>query len=228
MTGQNNNIFIGYTTRLFAHGLRSIIQGFENFDLVDTVPIGKDLFNCLSLTGSHEILILEVNCPGKRDLELIKKLNKSFPLIRILLLSLLPRTDIGIQLLESGLSGYLLKSCGDDDLLSALNKIIEHKPYFCSDITQNLVSRKNKEQAYTDINLTDREKEVLSFLVNSNTNKEIALKLNLSENTVKTHRRNIQSKFGVSNLLGMVRYACRSNLIDFGDDGYCLVCPFVN
>lgn len=228
MSDQNKNIFIGYTTRLFVHGLESIIQGFENFNLVDIVPIGKDLFTSLTLTGSHEILILEVNCPGKRDLELIKKLNKSFPMIRILLLSLLPRTDIGIQLLESGLSGYLLKSCGKDDLLSALNKIIEHKPYFCSDITQNLFTRKNMDQVYTDIKLTHREKEVLSFLVNSNTNKEIALKLNLSENTVKTHRRNIQSKFGVSNLLGMVRYACRSNLIDFGDDGYCLVCPYVN
>lgn len=227
MPDQNKSIFIGYTTRLFGEGLGSIVRGFENFNLVDTVPIGKELFKNLSLTGSDEILILEINCPGKRDLDHIKELIKSFPLVKVLLLSMLPRKDIGIQLLDSGISGYLLKSCGEADLLSALNKIIDNKPYFCSDITQNLFTGKNKDQVNTDITLSDREKEVLSLLVNNHTNKQIALKLNLSENTVKTHRRNIHSKFGVSNLLGLVRYACRANLIDFGDDGYCPG-PYVN
>lgn len=228
MPDQNNNIFIAYTTKLFADGLSSMIQGLKDFNLVYTFPIGKGLFSNQSLKGSNGILILEVNCPGMRDLDQIQKLINSFPLIKILIISLLPRKDIGIQLLESGISGYLLKSCGEADLLSALNKIIEHKPYFCSDITKNLITGEKKNHGQTDISLTDREKEVLTMLVSSYTNKEIALKLNLSENTVKTHRRNIQSKFGVSNLLGMVRYACRSNLIDFGDDGYCHVCPYVN
>jgi len=163
-----------------------------------------------------------------RDLNHIQTLVASYPLLNILLISLLPRTNIGFDLLDSGISGYLLKSCAKEDLMSALNKISENKPYICSDITQNLFTGKRKDQDKKEFDLTDREKEILSMLVSSHTNKQIASKLNLSENTVKTHRRNIHAKFGVSNLLGMVRYACRSNLIDFGDDGYCLVCPYVN
>ncbi|MCK5187728.1 MAG: response regulator transcription factor [Deltaproteobacteria bacterium] len=228
MSGQKHKISIGYTTRLFSDGLEAIIERFENFSVVFTSPIGKELSNKLTNNLFEQILILQVNCPSMRDLDQIKKLIESYPLLKILLLSLLPRTNIGFVLIESGISGYLLQSCAKEDLLLALNKISENKPYICSDITQNLFKGKKKDHDKKDYDLTDREKEVLSMLVSSHTNKQIAFKLNLSENTVKTHRRNIHTKFGVSNLLGMVRYACRSNLIDFGDDGYCLVCPYVN
>ena len=228
MSRQIHKISIGYTTRLFSDGLEAIIDRFENFTVEFTSPIGKELFNKLANNSFEQILILQVNCPSTRDLDQIKKLIESYPLVKILFLSLLPRTNIGCELIESGISGYLLKSCAKEDLFSALNKISENKPYICSDITQNLFTGKKKDQDKKEYDLTDREKEVLSMLVSSHTNKQIASKLNLSENTVKTHRRNIHTKFGVSNLLGMVRYACRSNLIDFGDDGYCLVCPYVN
>lgn len=228
MQSPKNNIAIAYTTRLFAEGLETLINDLEDYNVTFTIPLGKELFKILESMASDHILILEVNCPGMRDLDHINKLSESFPLLKLLLLSLLPRTNIGIDLIESGISGYLLKSCTKEDLVSALNKIVTDKPYICSDITQNLFTGKNKYQAAGNYTLTDREKEILSLLVSSHTNKQIARKLNLSENTVKTHRRNIHAKFGVNNLLGMVRYACRSNLIDFGDDGYCLACPYVN
>jgi len=228
MPGQKHKISIGYTTRLFSDGLEAIIEQFEDFTVEFTSPIGNELFNRLTNNSFELILILQVNCPSSRDIGHIKHVIESYPLVKILLLSLLPRTNIGIELIESGISGYLLKSCTKEDLSSALNKITDNKPYICSDITQNLFTGKKKDRDKKAYDLTDREKEVLSMLVSSHTNKQIASKLNLSENTVKTHRRNIHSKFGVSNLLGMVRYACRSNLIDFGDDGHCLVCPYVN
>ena len=228
MSRQIHKISIAYTTRLISDGLEAIIERLENFSVEFTSPIGKELFSKLANNSFEQILILQVNCPSTRDLDQIKKLIESYPLLKILFLSLMPRTNIGFELIESGISGYLLKSCTKEDLFSALNKISENKPYICSDISKNLFTGKKKDHDKKEYDLTDREKEVLSMLVSSHTNKQIAFKLNLSENTVKTHRRNIHTKFGVSNLLGMVRYACRSNLIDFGDDGYCLVCPYVN
>jgi DNA-binding NarL/FixJ family response regulator len=228
MSDQKYKISIGYTTRLFSDGLEAIIGQFENFNIAFTSPIGKELFSQLNNNSFDQILILQVNCPSMRDLDQIQTLSAAFPQIKILLISLLPRTNIGFDIIDSDIAGYLLKSCTKEDLLSALNKISEDKPYICSDITSSLFSKKKENQEKKDYDLTEREKEVLSMLVSSHTNKQIAIHLNLSENTIKTHRRNIHAKFGVSNLLGMVRYACRSNLIDFGDDGYCLVCPYVN
>lgn len=228
MALQKNIVAIAYTTKLFADGLESIINEFENFHVEHKTPIGAELSNDLEKKAPAHFLIYEVNCPGSKDLDHITKLLESQQFLRILLLSLMPRTGIGSDLMESGISSYLLKSCSREDLLSAFNKIINDKPYFCSDITMDLFRRRNNKEDVTDFDLTEREKEVLSLLVCSHSNRQIACKLNLSENTVKTHRRNIQAKFGVSNLIGMVRFACRSNLIDFEDDGYCNACPYVN
>lgn len=225
---QKNIVAIAYTTKLFADGLESIINDLEDFHVEHKTPIGTELAKDIESKSPAHFLIYEVNCPSLKDLDYIRKLLESNQLLRIILLSHLPRTDIGFKLLDSGISSYLLNSCSREDLLSAFNKIINGKPYFCSDITKKLFSRHNNKEDVTDYDLTEREKEILSLLVSSHTNRQIAGKLNLSENTVKTHRRNIQAKFGVSNIIGMVRFACRTNLIDFGDDGYCNVCPYVN
>jgi len=228
MGSQKHKLFIGYTTRLFSDGLEAMVKDFEEIECAHSAPIGESLAESIAIDPSIEILILEVNCPSKVHLDIIQNVRHSFPYLKILLLSLLPRKEIGIDLIDSGIFGYLLKSCGKEDLRSALDKIIQNMPYICADISKSLLIGKRRKQEEENKLLTDREKEVLSLLVNNTSNKQIAQSLKISENTVKTHRRNIHSKFGVSNLIGLVRYACRSNLIDFGDDGYCMVCPYVN
>lgn len=228
MGSQKHKLFIGYTTRLFSDGLEAMVRDFEKIECFQSAPIGESLANNLAVDPSIEILVLELNCPNKRHLDLIQSIRQSLPSLKILLLSLKPRNDIGIDLIDSGIYSYLLKTCGKEDLRSALDKIIQDMPYICAEISKTLLTRKRRKQEEENIELTDREKEILSLLVNNTSNKQIAHSLQISENTVKTHRRNIHSKFGVSNLIGLVRYACRSNLIDFGDDGYCMVCPYVN
>lgn len=228
MHQQFHKISIAFTTRLFADGLESIVKEFEKFNLVFTSPVEDELIDNLESNVSEQILILEVDCPGQKDLDLIREIKQSFPALKILLLSQMPRQKVGLQLLDSGLSGYLLKSCTKQDLFAAMNKIIENKPYICSVITRHLFAGSKEDPVEENYDLTEREKEVLAMLVNSYSNKQIAGVLNLSENTIKTHRRNIFTKFGASNLLGMVTYAYRSNLIDLGSNEHCYGCPHVN
>lgn len=228
MDRPQHNILIGFKTRLFSDGLECIVNSSDGYRVLYTFPIGDYQIEDLPSGSNEHILILELNCPTNREIEYITQLKIRFPAIRILVISLLPRHHIGITLIESGISAYILKSCGNRDLFTALNKIVEGKHYYCSDLTESILSSNKKTEQLKEIELTDREKEILGMLVGSMTNKNIAIHLNISENTVKTHRKNIQAKFGVSNLIGMVRYACRSNLIEFGDDGFCMVCPYVN
>jgi len=228
MPQHTNRISIAYTSKIIADGLESMIRDHGKFFLTFTSPVGDELINHLVNHSVEQILIVELECPGRKDLDIISELKESFPFIRILLLSQMPRHRIGTELIDSGISGYLLKSCTKQDMFAAMDKIIENKPYFCSVITRQLFSVGKEDPSEESYALTVREREVLTMLANSYTNKQIAFKLNLSENTVKTHRRNIRSKFGVSNLLGMITFAYRSNLIDLGSSEHCYGCPHVN
>ena len=228
MSIRKNHVIIAYTSRLFSHGLERIIDGFEKFTVVGSFPVGDKLNPTLVNHGTPDFLIIEIDIPGKGDLEYIRLLTQMHTSVRILLISHLSNRQITGELLESGILGYILKSCSSEDVLSALKKMLENTPYFCSHITKTLLSSSGSNQNPDEQILTVRELEVLSLLVQSYTNKYIADNLQISENTVKTHRRNIQKKFGVSNLLGLVRFACREQLIDFGCEEFCTTCPHIN
>ena len=228
MTQKKHQIIIGYTERMFAQGLESIIDGFDDFIVFEKARVGEKLIALINRLETVEILIVELDHPTKNDLAYITSLVETYPLTQILLVSHQPRNYVGRKLIESGIDAYLLKECSKHDVLIALNKIIDNRNYFCSDITKVLMSSDNDCRIKEEVDLTVREKEILTRLVNSSTNREIGKDLGLSENTIKTHRRNIQAKFGVNNLLGMVRFACRTNLIGFGEDDYCMDCPHLS
>lgn len=223
-----HKISIGFKSKMFAEGLESLSKALKNYQVISTFSVGECTKEVLPEVEACNILILELNFPLKSELEFIYQLRERFPDQQILLISLMPRHEIGINLIESGISAYLLKSCGYSDLMTALQKLATRKRYFCSDITEFLLSSNNSEENSKDFDLTAREKEVLGMLVCGKSNKQIANCLNISENTIKTHRKNIQEKFGVSNLIGMVRYACMSNLIDAEEKINGFHCPFMH
>jgi len=224
MKKEKYQIVIGYTVKLFADGLEAIIESFKQFTVTEMLSLGPRFIEQLKRINYPFILVIELKYPNIKDVEYIKRLLLKFPNIQILLISHLVQIPISSRLIESGIGAYLLKSCSKQDISTALNKLVEHQNYFCSDITKWLINNNHKPE--TKVNLTERETEILKMLANCNTNGQIASTLQLSENTVKTHRKNIQYKFGVKNLVGMIRFACRSKLLNFGSDDFCSACPY--
>jgi len=220
-----HQILIGYSLKLFCDGLESMLNGFDEFNVVKSLPYNYDLIELLTLSNDIDILIIELNCPTKYDLSIIYKLVEVSPTIKIFLISHKPRTKISSKLIEMGIGAYVLKTCTKQDILMALYKIIDNKNFYCSEITRAILHENNHLENDPEIRLSEREKEILAMLINCKTNNQIATNLGLSENTIKTHRRNIHNKFGVKNLIGLVRYACRANLINFGQDDFCSACP---
>jgi len=218
------NVLIGYSSRLFCDGLESIVASTDRYRVADSVPVWKGLVDRLQ-SNNIDIVIIELCRPRKSDVDNLLTILHDHPGHKIFLISHLAHYKISRQLLDSGIAAYVLKSCTRKDLLMALDKLADNLNYYCTNITMSIMNSAREPYREPGVTLTERERQVLSGLVNCQTNNEIANKLGLSENTVKAHRRNIQSKFGVNNLLGMVRFACRSNLIDFGKDDYCAECP---
>ena len=218
---------IGYTNRLFAEGLELMIKGFEGYELEHSLK-NDTIVSFPSLKFNEpKLLIMELDIPKKSDLDLIFSILESHAGLQILLITGHPSPGMAAELIDCGISAYLLKSCIPTDLKSALDKISDGKNYFCSTITAELLVGKNKNQRDEKLALlTQREKEILILLVNNHATCEVAQKLNISENTVKTHKRNIQTKLGFNNIIELLLYAVRNSLVEVGYHDLCLACPY--
>jgi len=222
----NSKIFIAYVNRLFADGIEALIKGFENFEVVNLYPLGDTINNQKGFLNGIDILIIESNYPKRFELDLIYSLLDTYKSIKILLFSNQPGLKYGLELLDCGISGYLLKSCSANDLSVALNKIADNKSYFCSDITMELISASNKTENENKDILTKREVEILSQMMNCQCSKTIADQLQISVNTVRTHKRNIQTKLGVTSILEIFMYAMKNNLVDITSEEFCSDCLY--
>jgi DNA-binding NarL/FixJ family response regulator len=122
-------------------------------------------------------------------------------------------------MLNNGVSGYLLKSCTDDELKLAIKSVNGGKKYYSQEVTEAVMTdlmdgKSGKSKVAMDMPLSDREKEVLHLVIKEYTNQEIADKLFISTRTVDAHKRNILDKTGSKNVAGLVFYALERKLFD--------------
>ena len=219
------HIVIGYNNRLISESLSALISNKPFYQVTGLIRNGPDFFKQL-LNKKADFILIEEDIPNLTTLEYLEKIGEEFPLMKIMLIANTVNNGYVGKLMNAGLSAFILKSCGKEDLYSALTKIAEGKKFFCSTITQLLLKEYTGRDDDAHMTLTNRELHVLKHLVNGYANKEIASELKISESTVKTHRKNLMAKFGAQNLINLVRYACRENLVDFEKSSICISCPY--
>ncbi|RXQ87786.1 response regulator transcription factor [Ancylomarina salipaludis] len=126
--------------------------------------------------------------------------------------------------LIKAVDGYLLRTCSSKKLVLAIHEIFEGRKYLCSQLIPILLED-NHENDFK-IDLSSREKEVLSLLYTTKHNSEIAEKLNISQTTVRTHLKNIRQKCGDKNEIQLMRYACNKNILKENNIPLCPNCRF--
>ena len=225
MNSQSTKIFIGYDNRLFYDGLAALISTKESYNVIGGAENGLEVIKRLKI-NRPEIILIELEFPNKRSIEYLSDLKIQFPNQNLMLISAICNNGNISAVMDTGLNSFILKKCNKEDLFNALDHVAEEKQYFCSVVTQYLLKEYRHLQESDRQLLTQREIQILQKLVNGNSNKKISDELAISESTVKTHRKNLMTKVGAYNLLSLVRFACRSNLIDFGRDSFCLACPY--
>lgn len=218
-------IFIAYTEKLIYEGLHSLIDTRKEYSIVGSDVNGENIIHSLKKV-KFDILIIELGFPNKCNLKYVSRIKLSFPEIKILMITSYFKQGIVNKFIDLGIDGYILKKCTSDDLFSSLEKIIDDENYFCSAITQLLLKEYQDVHENKEHFLTYREIEITRLLIEGLSNEEIAQKLSISLHTVKTHRKNIMDKFGAKNLISLIRYACRENLIERENDFFCVSCPY--
>lgn len=216
-------IFIGYNEKFIFDSIHLIYSEMSDVQVIGGVENDKLLESFDKL--NFNILLIELGQIRPKELDFISNVKQCLPEVSLFLLtSKIPPYTVS-SLINHQPDGLMLKSCSKNDLINATKKIIEGEKYYCHKITQMLYSDMLDERDHKNHCLTKREEEILLKLVLGETNFKIASDLNISETTVKTHKRNIMHKLGASNNFALLRYACKRNLIPRVSDKFCKECP---
>lgn len=177
---------------LFADGIGNLLSGNPEYDICFTGKNSVELFQFLK-TSKVDILLLDINLPGDNGLDILATIKESHPAIKVMILTTHQPDDIGIHLNTFKGDAYVLKISGKHILEMAFKHLIENKQFFDPNIFHHPL---NAEKRGPSLNITKREKEIISLIAQGKSTKEIAELLSLSEMTIKTHRKNISEKIG--------------------------------
>ena len=195
---------------LVSEGIARIIISDQKYRVVAQLTSGAEAIEFVK-NNPVQIVIMDINMPGVDGITATKEIKKIVPEIKIIGLSML--SDFGTihKMLESGADGYLLKNISGDELFTALSQVLEGKTYLNTEL-QQLFLKGMRDQKNIPL-LTKKEKEVLNLIAAGLTNKDIAIKLKIGEETIKSHRKNIMNKFDIHNTAELVRFAINHQLI---------------
>ena len=195
---------------LVTEGIARIITSNKNYCVVAQLTNGPDAIEYVKNNEIH-IIIMDINMTGMDGIVATQEIKKIVPNVKIIGLSMLGDYCTIHKMLENGADGYLLKNISGDELFVALTQILEGKTYLNAELQQLLLKGMRDQKNIPQ--LTKKEKEVLNHIAAGLTNKEIAIKLKIGEETIKSHRKNIMHKFDIHNTAELVRFAIDHQLI---------------
>jgi DNA-binding NarL/FixJ family response regulator len=177
---------------------RQLIDGLPGFRCVCTCASGREALRVLP-AEAPDVIVMDIQMPGMTGIECTLRLKELLPKTPILILTVSADTQTVFRALEAGADGYLLKRSRPDQLQTAIQEVLEGGAPMTSEIARRVVASFRERAAKRDetARLTPREEEVLGYLSKGFANKEIAVKMSVSYETVRDHLRNIYEKLHV-------------------------------
>ena len=204
---------------LMRRGLKALIESHQGWQICDEAHTGREAVEKAEQL-KPDIVILDISMPELNGIEAARTIRKVSPDTEILILSVHYSDQLIREILKAGVQGYVVKSDSDHDLITAVEKLASHKPFFTSKATEVMLTSFNRsglqpESAELPANrLTAREREVVQLLSEGKSSKDVASVLGISVKTAETHRANIMRKLEIHSVSELVRYAVRNQIIE--------------
>ena len=197
-------------------GLKLLINGTEGYSCIAAYSMCETLLDEIA-DLDLDVILMDIDLPGISGIEGIRRIKKISQEIIILILTIYDENELIFEALCEGASGYLVKKTPPAKLLEAIKEAYEGGAPMTSNIARKVVDyfQKNKpvKKVQEEVDLTKREKEVLSGLVDGNSYKAIADNLNISVETVRFHFRNVYKKLHVHSQSEAVVKAIKEGLV---------------
>jgi DNA-binding NarL/FixJ family response regulator len=201
---------------LVRSGIRALLERVPEVQIVAEASDGRE---ALRLIKGHQpdVALIDIAMPRLNGLEVVARVAKDFPKVRMIILSIYASEEYVWQALRSGAAGYLLKGANTIDLEQAVKAVERGETYLSPPISKQVikdyVQRAGGEGTLFE-RLTPRQREVLQLIAEGYTTKAIAQMLKVSVKTVETHRAQLMDRLGIYDVAGLVRYAIRIKLVN--------------
>jgi DNA-binding NarL/FixJ family response regulator len=192
---------------LVRKGFRRMLEDDASIVVVGEASDGNDAVK-LAIELKPKVTVMDCALPGISGIEATRQIRAKNPEARILMLSMHSEDTLIRQALEAGARGYILKNAMDLDLINAVKGVAEGKTVLDPQLVKPEALKGERNSG-----LTVRELEILQHIVAGKSNKEIAIELKLSANTVAVHRANIMDALGIHKTAELVVYAIRNGLV---------------
>jgi len=200
-------------------GLRMLFSAEPEVEIIGEAGSGEAAVAAVQ-DLEPDVVLMDVAMPGIGGVEATRRIKASHPQVAVLALTMHEDEEYFFEMLAAGASGYVPKRAAPDDLMSAINIVRQGDVYIYPSLARLLVKdflhRSEAGAPETREELTPREQEVLTFIAEGYSNREIAEALVISVKTVDRHRENLMRKLQLHNRVELVKYAIEKGLITVG------------
>lgn len=202
----NIQLVIADDHALFRKGLAELIKKYDDIDVVREVSDGIELIELLEQEVYINVILLDMTMPRMDGIQVLKKLPQTNSGCKAIVLSMHDDGNYITQCAQLGAFGYLLKNTDEGELIKAIRHVHSGRKYFSPEISERMINFMSSHEIGTNI-FSNKESEILAFLSEGLTSKEIASKLYISTRTVETHRANMLAKMEVKNTAELIAKA---------------------
>jgi two-component system invasion response regulator UvrY len=194
-------------------GLKQIVSEEGDMAVTGEAKDTAELFALLE-HGTWDIIVLDINMPGKSGLDALKEIKNNYADLPVLILSMYSEDQYGIRAIRAGASGFLKKVSAPEELVSAIRKIVSGGKYISDALADKLASYLGQStKALSHESLSDRELHILCQIASGMSAEKIADDLSISIHTVYSYRNRILEKMNMKSNVELTQYAIRNKLI---------------
>lgn len=208
-------IIIADDHQLFREGMVKLLSNTDSITVIAEAENGEMVIE-KAKEHNPDIILMDIGMPNMNGIEATQVIKRELPDIKIIALSMHAGKEYVQDILDAGASGYLLKSCGFDELIKAIKSVYNGMSFLSEKITEIVIQgylEKNSKGNSIEELLSRRELEVLKLYAEGGSTQDIADKLFISTKTVSTHNQHIRQKLELKTNAEMVRYALKEGLV---------------